>query len=121
MIYPSSVLMVLSVSYMLLVIDGKTISSTSLEDSFEGSSISPELEHALKPAEDAILSFIHKLVNTGYTSSKIALNKIEQGKHKDIGNQIQDLLELLPNYNSKISVVDDVPKVFKHSNLPNSF
>ena len=72
------------------------------------------MSKALRPAEDAILGFLNKMLNTGYQSSKITLNRIEKANQKrnDIGNEIEKLLSKLPNYNSKLPIVDDEPRDF---------
>lgn len=53
-----------------------------------------------KPPEDQFLGFINRLVNTGYTSSKIALNRIEKAtkKRKEFGKELNEFLSNLPSY-----------------------
>ncbi|KAF7281587.1 hypothetical protein GWI33_004508 [Rhynchophorus ferrugineus] len=104
------------------IISEASVRTTSRGNSFEyfaeENTFSPELQQAFKPAEDAILGFIHKLANTGYASSKIALSKLERQSQsqRDITDQMHRLLELLPGYKSKIPVVDDMPKLIKETN-----
>lgn len=57
----------------------------------------------VKPPEDQFLGFINRLVKTGYTSSKIALNRIEKAtkKRKEFGEQLSEFLANLPSYHTQ--------------------
>ncbi|XP_072383290.1 uncharacterized protein [Diabrotica undecimpunctata] len=60
----------------------------------------------LRPADDALLNFIDKLVNTSYTSSKMLLNKVKAQNElrKEIEDQVGEFLESLPRI--KIPILD---------------
>lgn len=65
----------------------------------------------LKPANDALFGFVDKLINTGYLSSKLALNRVRSQSQatKKIEDQIEQLLESLPSFH--VPVWDDLHSV----------
>uniref|UniRef100_A0A6P7F8X7 Uncharacterized protein LOC114327747 n=1 Tax=Diabrotica virgifera virgifera TaxID=50390 RepID=A0A6P7F8X7_DIAVI len=60
----------------------------------------------LRPADDALLNFINKLVNTSYLSSKMILNKVQAQNElrQEIEDQVEEFLESLPKI--KIPILD---------------
>ncbi|KAH1018242.1 uncharacterized protein LOC125504246 [Dendroctonus ponderosae] len=91
------------ITLLIFRVASKVSEADSFDESFEESPIlSPELKRALKPTEDALFSFINRLVNTGYSSSKIALNRVEKAskRRKEFGERLEQFLVELSMYQS---------------------
>ncbi|CAH1132841.1 unnamed protein product [Ceutorhynchus assimilis] len=92
----------------------------SFDESFEESSSNERpLRKSLRPAEDAILTFVNQLVNTGYASSKISLNRIEKEnqKRRQFGDQLEQFLARLSSLGSSETPLEEkqTPKPQKYS------
>ncbi|KAL1502800.1 hypothetical protein ABEB36_007894 [Hypothenemus hampei] len=68
-----------------------------------------------KNVEDPFVSFLHRMLNTGYTSSKISRNRIEKAseKRKRIAEKVEEFLAQLPSYRQEIPVVNRRPYLIR--------
>ncbi|XP_066148872.1 uncharacterized protein [Euwallacea fornicatus] len=106
--YLKRVLSVVSLFAVFMKLEvNAAIPADSFEESFERAS--PDVRKLAKAPEDAFLTFINRLVNTGYTSSKIALSRIEKAsqRRKELGEQLDKFLANWPKYETKITSVID--------------
>ncbi|XP_050306096.1 uncharacterized protein LOC126743162 [Anthonomus grandis grandis] len=97
-------------SILFLGVKGRIPEGESFENSFEDTTkLSPEFRKSLLLAEDTIVGFVNKLVNTGYKSSKIALNRAEKErtKRRELGDKVEELLSQLPTFDGS-KIVDQM-------------